>query len=508
MAIIVLAIVFSVSFETCAAMSVRPPAVNASWRPNDVRIPFIIQHPLTIEMMKKGFPDIRNELVLQYVPFFRKILNRETVKILILGGSFTVGTGCCEHHAWPERFASWLRRAYPGIDFHIISHALGSTSSLYGMHVVMEQGAVDLAIVDYSLNDAGSLAAHRDAVMLAVTENIVRTLREKGSAVVYICEYMYGEAVETIYGRVLDHYNASLVSYRAAVKTEVLAAEKLPTYDPAHHIQGKWRNSIFWTKESWRPHPNWVTHQLMSEMLTTFLVTISDKLQTVDESQSLALPPPLFTRDDNVGAKIAGSVMCRPALTVYSTVDGDSPTGPFKPYIQHRTHLHKTPYYQGWTLGVDIPGKPQGWIADSSNRPHSQSEAHIMFPILLSTGRVSITYLSSYENCGTLEVWITFTDPSTQRGKVSSGQQGVIGCCNHTKEMRSYYPHVKGMHASDSAFLDTLETSARVSEMRTATFNFGVAGSFALNLLHTRLPEEEITARKGDKVKILGIKSC
>ena len=51
-------------------------------------------------------------------------------------------------------------------------------------------------------------------------------------------------------------------------------------------------------------------------------------------------------------------------------------------------------------------GKPFGWITSSEGRGAEVNFTHIAFPIELASGRVSVTYLSSYENSGIIELWV------------------------------------------------------------------------------------------------------
>lgn len=516
--VLIVVIVVTLQLTSCSmdmCQTLPRPAVNSTWRPDGVLIPFISQRPLTIDMMEKGFPDLTFERIARFYNFFSKLTCGKSINILVLGGSFTYGTSCCVDRAWPQRYVIWMRRAYPGININLISRALGSTSSLYGMHVINEYNDIDLIFVDYCLNDQGSLAHHKEKVMMAVTETIVRTMTLRGTAVIYVTENMVDPEVEKMYRKVTDYYDASTVSYAAAVADRVAKAEAIPTFDPEHHLWGnRVKYSIFWTRESYRPHPNWVTHQLMADMIAELFSRIGEKIQQLSQSDiarikassNLDLKPALYMHDDQIESRIAGSVMCHPALVVLSTLEQG--TAPFtEPYWFYKDYKRKPHYFAGWNFTQDVPGKPMGWIADSSTRPAHVSEPHIMFPILLSSGRVSITYLSSYENCGQVEAWLTYIDPATKYGSVATGNN-IISCCNESvHKSRVVYPH-KYMPATNSAFLDTLDTSAKVSEMRTVTYNFGVAGCFALNLLHSSLPSEEIKRRKGDKVKILGIKSC
>ena len=52
-------------------------------------------------------------------------------------------------------------------------------------------------------------------------------------------------------------------------------------------------------------------------------------------------------------------------------------------------------------------GKPFGWITSSADREPDVNFTHIAFPVELATGRVSVTYLSSYENAGVMELWVS-----------------------------------------------------------------------------------------------------
>lgn len=52
-------------------------------------------------------------------------------------------------------------------------------------------------------------------------------------------------------------------------------------------------------------------------------------------------------------------------------------------------------------------GKPFGWMTSSEGRPGDLNFTYIAFPIVLVGGKVSVTYLSSYENVGILELWVS-----------------------------------------------------------------------------------------------------
>ena len=90
-----------------------------------------------------------------------------------------------------------------------------------------------------------------------------------------------------------------------------------------------------------------------------------------------------------------------------------------------------------------------------------------------------------------------FTDPN------------IVGCCNNTKEKRKMYTGMKGLGHSHTVYIDTLQTSGlKASEIRTKTINFGMTGTFTFNILHRTLSPDKLAERKGDKVKVLGIRAC
>jgi hypothetical protein len=73
----------------------------------------------------------------------------------------------------------------------------------------------------------------------------------------------------------------------------------------------------------------------------------------------------------------------------------------------------------GWTFRRDRLDKPYGWIADSNPQEDSvavQVGNQLTFEVLLVTGTISVTYLSSYENSGIFEVYMGLKDHSSNGG--------------------------------------------------------------------------------------------
>jgi hypothetical protein len=105
-------------------------------------------------------------------------------------------------------------------------------------------------------------------------------------------------------------------------------------------------------------------------------------------------------------------------------------------------------------------------------------------------------------------VWVPHIDFAIMR-RNDTIKPGVVGCCDNSEEKRSLYTHSKGMGHSRTIVIDTLQTSGvKASEIRTSTVDFGMTGTFAINLLHRTQSASERVARGGDKVKVLGIRAC
>ena len=113
----------------------------------------------------------------------------------------------------------------------------------------------------------------------------------------------------------------------------------------------------------------------------------------------------------------------------------------------------------------------------------------------------------SYVYNAHIDYWImNRDDPSPP---AASPEQEVVGCCNNTEEKLSLYTHMEGLGHSRTTRIDTLQASGlKASEIRTKTINFGMTGSFALNIVHRQLRAQELAETRGDKVKVLGIRAC
>jgi hypothetical protein len=120
--------------------------------------------------------------------------------------------------------------------------------------------------------------------------------------------------------------------------------------------------------------------------------------------------------------------------------------------------------------------------------------------VVLTTGKITISYLKSYNNSGQFEVYlqpgrsqsVNFlqTDP-----KLLIAHPNLVGCC-------------VGPYQTLRAKVDTFDNTTNTSVIVSRTFQFDRTGLLNVVVQRVRLPAEERKRRSGDKVKIVSIRSC
>ena len=102
-----------------------------------------------------GFPTVREAIecsVRGGLPhFFKKIKQREGIKLAYLGGSIT------EQEGWRVKSLDYFKKTYPNCKFSVINAAIGGTGSNLGVlrieHDVLSQNP-DLLFVEFAVNDS------------------------------------------------------------------------------------------------------------------------------------------------------------------------------------------------------------------------------------------------------------------------------------------------------------------------------------------------------------------
>ena len=438
----------------------------------------------------------RDAYISSFGRLFHKLNAGEHVAVMLLGGSFTEGTACDRNNRsfthdcrWAYRLVQWMNEVYDG-EVELISKSTSATISFYGYDVmVRESQPFDLLLVDYSINDQFLAESDRSTSLQMVTEMIVRTAFERNAAVLYISEAFMNPSLEDLYNSVLQHYGVPLLSYSNVITPDLNAFVPQPTLPHPPQWYGK---------SKYVTHPSYPTHILLAQTVAYFLTAIGARIPS-EVPTPRPLPQHIFANTSK-----SENAFCSPALTSLSSIDSDSSAlTPFVPYQVKGRHVD---YYQGWEYVRDMPGKPLGWVSNSSM--NASATTRLVFEVTLAQGEVSITYLETYRNAGRLEVWLSLHDIWARHG-ILENAQGVLGCCDRAKARRdASYPVQLSRTPSYSGYIDTFNSNNSVSAVVTKTLRFSYRGTFLLNVRHDPISAEEVRVRGGDKVKLLGIRAC
>ena len=147
--------------------------------------------------------------------------------------------------------------------------------------------------------------------------------------------------------------------------------------------------------------------------------------------------------------------------------------------------------------------------ADVQDLPY---DATISFPVIISRGEISVTYLKTYRNAGVLEIFLSSHEHTSYPSVGKPPRTGALDCCNRTKTFKLQHLKGPGLYRypgyGTSVWLDTWDPNELTSTIQIKTYATSYRGRFQLNFAHHSLSAEERERRSGDKVKLLGVRSC
>lgn len=325
------------------------------------------------------------------VPVMQKLANGAAVKIMVLGGSFTLGGGCSQHHsnngnltgrdcAWAARLLHWLRLAFPRSTIHLQNKAQGGSPSavILGGIGLRNFSGVDLVFVDSLVNDAYNENKRWNSANGSVA---------KGWGTVFTISVAFEELLRSVQQlapksavyAILAGCPPCLAGARA--QRQVLDFYGVPYLDFAQAVEA--------APELWMPkvaHAGFRTHQAVADMLALSLGRFWDHmLQMRLEDMDV---------DD---AKLDFSKAYHPAqyrnrfprcMYPCSVLSASGPST-VQPKI----------LAGNWTLYEDRPGKP-GWI---STEPGSVMQVELCFR---QKPTFTFTHLRSYEKLGAGRIFL------------------------------------------------------------------------------------------------------
>ena len=339
-------------------------------------------------------------------------------------------------------------------------------------------------------------------LMLQAVERILRLASNHSVAVAMLSVFMGRvDVVEESYHRVCAHYGVPLLSYRSAVIDQVKHAFSIRQYDPEYHVNGSRFSPLFNCIGIEDLHPKFQTHLVIAQFVSDFFEKAytfytddsyhSVRTQVMENWQKEGDRSILFggTLIDD-GEDNDSHSICHPIQTFYSSLSTDR-------QLVTKHFQNEARETQGWRYIADRPGKPKGWVSDGENK---KLYGKLLLPVVLTTGKITISYLKSYNNSGQFEVYlqpgrsqsVNFlqTDP-----KLLIAHPNLVGCC-------------VGPYQTLRAKVDTFDNTTNTSVIVSRTFQFDRTGLLNVVVQRVRLPAEERKRRSGDKVKIVSIRSC
>ena len=318
--------------------------------------------------------------------------------------------------AYSARFARWLGTAFPNANHTVINFARGGTNSMAtlpyfeGFLDKLQRRAeeagdlstpIDLAIVDFAINDGSQLTRHNPRFMddhagldlnqpdhvaflqrkLEHQEGVFRVLHKRSKGRVAIVMASFWQPSPYYIGLLrplLSRYNVSLLSDDRALRV---------VSDATRH---KYANII----ADWSQHPSWRGHQIVSRLLAdnlmrrwkTWMSLASKDEGTFDVD--VPAPLPVFCEAD----RCPGEERYTSRTLLGADRERDTFTG-----------LSRYTFTRGWVWESDSPEthKDIGTIA------YNTSVAPLELDFLYSSGgRLSMEMLRSYNNVGDMIAWV------------------------------------------------------------------------------------------------------
>ena len=95
----------------------------------------------------------------QFPQLHKRLSNGESVTVVFLGGSITMGAKATTGQSYRELVGSWLTNTYPNAKIKLLNRGIGSTGSILGAFRFQDQVLnenPDLLFIEFCVNDRGS----------------------------------------------------------------------------------------------------------------------------------------------------------------------------------------------------------------------------------------------------------------------------------------------------------------------------------------------------------------
>jgi lysophospholipase L1-like esterase len=211
---------------------------------------------------------------------FTKARRGEAITVGVIGGSITEGAKASQpEKCYGQRVAAWWRKTFPQAQVQFVNAGIGATGSDFGALRVRRDllaRSPDFVLVEFAVNDPNE---KRCAETL---EGLLRQiLSQSNSPAVVLLFTMHdnGSNAQEWHGKVGQHYNLPMISFRDALWPEIQA--------------GRLKRS---NVEADQVHPNDRGHDYAARFVTTLLQNeIKESPTSKPVSRIKRLPAPLIS---------------------------------------------------------------------------------------------------------------------------------------------------------------------------------------------------------------------
>lgn len=255
-------------------------------------IPYTLGGELTPTMIANSRYNVGNQVRL--AEFFKKLQAGEEVTAAFLGGSITQGSSAGNDLCYARLTANWIQEQFPDATVNYVNAGIGATGSYIGVHRcendVLSHDP-DIVFVDFSVNDT----TERTELNKLTYESLMRKLwfAESSPAIVTIAMTQdNGTSFQDYHGEIVKRYDIPMISYKNAI---------LDIIDKGY---------IKWTDISDdNIHPNVPGHALLTDLITNYLQSVIDNLDSISGEESD------FSQPSESGEKYLNAKLLTPADT-------------------------------------------------------------------------------------------------------------------------------------------------------------------------------------------------
>ncbi len=275
-------------------ISDNPESGNSESEPQEEieEIPYTLGGELTPTMIANSRYNVGNQVRL--AEFFKKLRAGEEVTVAFLGGSITQGSSAGNDLCYARLTANWIQEQFPDATVNYVNAGIGATGSYIGVHRcdndVLSHDP-DIVFVDFSVNDT----TERTELNKLTYESLMRKLwfAESSPAVVTIAMTQdNGTSFQDYHGEIVKRYDIPMISYKNAI---------LDIIDKGY---------IKWTDISDdNIHPNVPGHALLTDLITNYLQSVIDNLDSISGEESD------FSQPSESGEKYLNAKLLTPADT-------------------------------------------------------------------------------------------------------------------------------------------------------------------------------------------------